>query len=218
MLRSWRGRLPRIGKWPRLCAVGVCLLLALWSALGSKQGNPPRPVQVARVVVAARNLPAGHTIARGDLAVARWPATLRPASARADPRSLIGRRLAGPIDAREPLTPNRIVGRELTHGLAGGLAAVPVSLDDPHTADVVRAGNRVDVLATPRPMEFADSRAPTTGDPPVHTIASGALVLAVLPRIDDAAAELVLAVDSATAVRITRDRPGQVFTVLVQPP
>jgi hypothetical protein len=40
----------------------------------------------------------------------------------------------------------------------------------------------------------------------------------VLPATDQAGAELVLAVDRATAVRITRDSSNHVFTAVVAPP
>jgi hypothetical protein len=52
----------------------------------------------------------------------------------------------------------------------------------------------------------------------VTRVAEHVLVLAVLPGADDAAAEVVLAVDESTAVRITRDRPAQMFTLVVDPP
>jgi Flp pilus assembly protein CpaB len=218
MFGSWRWRLARIGKWPRLCAVGLCLLLALSSALGGKHAAPSRRLETTPVVVAARDLPAGHTLSPRDLAVARWPTRIRPTSATTDPHALIGRRLAGRVAAREALTSSRIVGRDLTYGLAAGLAAVPVSVDDPHTADVVRAGDRIDLLATPRPDDVARAPSRAGSDPPVHTVTSRALVLAVLPGTDTADAALVLAVDAATAARIARDRSRQTFTVVLEPP
>jgi Flp pilus assembly protein CpaB len=215
MFHSLRRRLSLIGKWPRLCAAGICLLLALTSAVGAKRSGDKSAASLP-VVVAAHSLPAGHTLTRGDLTVARWPSGLRPGNARADPADALGQRLAGPVAAREPITASRLVGRDLMSGLTGGLVAAPVTLDDPHGADLVHAGDRVDLLEAPRAPQVAEAAASVP--PQISVVASRALVLAVLPGRDGAAAELVLAVDRATAVRITRDRPGQTFTAIGDPP
>ncbi|HET8583909.1 MAG TPA: SAF domain-containing protein [Jatrophihabitans sp.] len=214
MFGSLRHRLPRLGRVPRLCLAGACLLLALLSATGSKHG--PAPAPSVAVLVAARDLPAGHTLARSDVAVGRWPPELRPAGARAAPAEVVGQRLAGPVRVREPITTSRLVGRDLAAGLGAGQVAVPVPLDDPHAADVVHAGDRVQLLETPRPAD-AGVATPAAASR-VAVVASGALVLAVLPVSGDAGTELVVAADRATAVRITRDRPSQMFAVIVDPP
>src|SRR4051812_50031977 len=88
--------LPRIGRWPRLLVAGTCLLLALASAVGGHQAVDAPAATAQPVVVAARPLPAGHLLARADLALARWPTAGRPAGARSDPSTVAGRRLAGP--------------------------------------------------------------------------------------------------------------------------
>lgn len=208
-------RLGRLGRWPRLLLAGACLLLALLSATGAARQHPPATA-TAPVVVAARDLPAGTTLTARDLAVARWPGELQPTGARGDPAGLLGRRLAGPVAAREPLTPQRLVGNALTRGLGAELVAAPVVLDDPHAADLVHAGDRVTVLATPRAPDVPDVTPPTTTK--VAIVAEHALALAVLPADEQAAAEIVLAVDESTAVRLTRDRPAQMFTLVVDPP
>jgi Flp pilus assembly protein CpaB len=183
--------------------------------MGAERGGGP-PARSVPVVVAAHDLPAGHRLTGADLSIAQWPAALRPSGAQADPVRVAGQRLAGAIRAREAVTTARVLGRGLTAGLSDGSVAAAVTLEDPHVADLVRAGDRVDLLEAPRPPDVVDSAPPT--DPKVSTLASHALVLAVLPRTDDADAEVVLAVDRATAVRITRDRGGQLFTVVVDPP
>jgi pilus assembly protein CpaB len=217
MLRSVRRMLPRFGRTPRLCAAGLCLVLALASTIGAHAQHAAAPASGAvSVVVAASDLPAGHSIARADLRVARWPSSLRPAGARAAPSTLIGRRLAGPVGAGEAVTPARLFGSGLTTGLPRGAVAAAVPLDDPRGADLVRAGDHLDLLETPRPPDI--ETAPANSPPAVSTVASHALVLAVLPRTTDADAEVVLAVDRATAVQIARDRAGQIFAVVADPP
>jgi hypothetical protein len=110
----------------------------------------------------------------------------------------------------------RLVGADLAAGLDPGLVAAPVPLADPHAADLVRAGDRVDLLTGARPPEAVDLAPADAGE--VHTVASRALVLSMLPPTTSANAELVLAVDRATAVRITRNGARQAFTVVVDPP
>jgi pilus assembly protein CpaB len=215
MLHSLRRRLPRIGRTPRLLAAGLCLLLALTSALGARRDAGPAPRSVP-VVVAAHDLPAGHRLGRGDLRVAHWPPALRPSGGAAGARAFIGLRTAGPIRAREPLTSSRVVGTGLTLRLGSGSVAAAVALDDPHTADLVRPGDRVDLLETPRPADV--DAAPARAGPEVATVATDALVLAVLPSTAEADAEVVLAVERATAVRLARDRAAHVFAVVADPP
>jgi pilus assembly protein CpaB len=217
MLRSLRRRLARIGRWPRLIAAGICLVLAVSSALDARRGSSRRGAS-APVVVATRPLPAGHVITRHDIAVRRWPTAVRPGAARAGPSQVLGRRLAGPVTAREPITSTRLLGNDLTTGLHAGEVATPVVVDDAHLSDLVHAGDLVDLIATPR-----------TSDPPaaatatdLTTVARRVVVLAVLPGSADVlaapATELILAVARDTATRITRLRSTQVFTALADPP
>jgi Flp pilus assembly protein CpaB len=208
-------RLPRLGKWPRLLIAAGCLVLALGSALGAKH-DAARSPRSAAVVVAARELPAGHLLARRDVAVARWPPAIRPTGARADPGSVIGQRLAGPVRAREALTTTRLVGADLAAELPGGLVAASVSLADPHAIDLVRAGDHVDLLETAAPPEIADPG--RIGAARVRSVATHVVALAVLPGSAETGPELVLAVDRMTAVRITRDSSSHVFTAVVAPP
>ena len=163
MHRSHRRLLERLGRWPRLAAAGLCLLVAL--ALAVRAPGRRRLMHLTRVVIATAHLPAGHVLRAGDLAVARWPAQLRPAGAAAAVDRLVGTRLAGPLGAREPVTPSRLLGADLTAGLAAGVVATTVSLADPGAADLVHAGDQVDLLATPRPdLEVPDATGP--GPPP----------------------------------------------------
>ena len=214
MFGSIRLRLPRIGKWPRLLLAGTCLLLALGTALSGHKHKPAATRSVA-VVVAAHDMPAGHLLHRSDLAVARWPPGLCPRRVRGDPRQLVGRRLAGPVTAREAITGSRLVSADLAAGLGPGLVAAAVVLADPRADDLVRTGDRVDILATTRPPDIADPQHTTTAL--ISTVARSVRVLAVLPAGETTDAELLVAVDRATAVRITRDSAGQLFTTLVDP-
>jgi pilus assembly protein CpaB len=212
---SLRGRLPRLGRAPRLVLAALCLLLALQSALAART-DPPAGDRGAPVVVAARDLTAGHILTRRDVRVAHWPHELRPTSARADPAQVVGRRLTAAVSTREPITGVRLLGHDLAAGVPAGLVAAPVLLDDPHVVDLVHAGDHVDLLASPRPDGFTESTAYRTAK--VTTVASGVVVLAVFRPSDSSGAEIVLAVDRTVAVTVTRDRTTHLFTVVDVPP
>jgi Flp pilus assembly protein CpaB len=199
-----------------LLLAGCCVLLALASAVNGKTAAKPVGHTVP-VVVAGSDLPAGHQLRRADLTVGRWPPGLRPTGARGDPASLVGRRVAGPIGTGEPVTSTRLIGADLTAGLPRRLVAAAMALGDSHTIDLVRPGDRVDLLEADRPT---DPLAGDASDAPSNVVdlASHVVVLAVLPATESSDAELVVAVDRATAVRITRDSPAHVFTAVVVPP
>ena len=210
-----RHSLPRVGKWPRLLLAGCCVLLALAGSVHSKPAPGAVPHSVP-VVVAAADLPAGRQLARPDLAVVRWPAALRPAGARGDPEQLTGRRLAGPVGAGEVITGTRLIGADLTAGLSPRLVAAAITLGDPQTGDLVRPGDRVDLLEAARPVDPLVGASTSPGE--VADVATHVLVLAVLPATDASDAELVVAVDRDTAMRITRDSQTHLFTAVVVPP
>lgn len=214
MLRL-RRYVPRIGRRPRLLLAGCCVLLALATAVEKKPAAAPLPRTVP-VVVAARALPAGRQLTRADLSVVRWPAQLRPPGARGDPAALAGSRLAGPVGTGEPITGTRLIGADLAAGLPRRLVAAAVTLGDDHASELIRAGDHVDLLEAARPV---DPLAGATPEPPdVTDLATHVTVLAVLPANPSADAELVVAVDRDTAVRITRDTTTHVFTAVVVAP
>ena len=192
------------------------MLLAVASAVNGKPASSRSVAHTVPVVVAAADLPAGHLLVRHDLTVARWPAELRVAAARGDPASLIGRRLAGPVGAGEPITGTRLIGTDLAAGLPHRLVAAAITLGDEHAVELVRPGDRVDLLDTERPIDPLAGG--PTGSSDVTDLATGVSVLAVLPASASSDAELVVAVDRLTAVRITRDSSTHVFTAVVVPP
>jgi Flp pilus assembly protein CpaB len=162
------------------------------------------------VVVAARDLPAGVALSGSDVAVARWPADVVPDGLAPDAGPLVGRMLAGAVRAGEPLTDVRLVGPGLTAQLPPGQVAAPVRLADLAVAALVRAGDRVDVLAA------------LPGEGQAEVVAGEALVLAA-PRtstdgVDRAAGLLVLAVDAGTAARLAAASTTASLTVSLPPP
>jgi Flp pilus assembly protein CpaB len=172
--------------------VGLALVLALRPAPPT---GPPGPVTVP-VVVAATDLTAGTVLGGSDLTVADLPAPLVPDGVSAQGAELTGRVLAAPVRRGEPVTDVRVVGPGLWSQVPAGQVAAPVRLADLAVATLLRAGDRVDVLAT----------APETGA--AELVAAGALVLSAPPGPGpddgisagpDGAGLLVLAVPPETA-------------------
>ncbi|SEK49986.1 Flp pilus assembly protein CpaB [Blastococcus sp. DSM 46786] len=201
---------PRRPRFPLLTArrLGAALLAAL--ALGLALRPAPAPAggaepRGADVVVAATDLAAGTALGRDHLAVVRLPPRAVPDGVVAVPEELVHRVLAGHVRRGEPLTDARLVGAGLTALLPAGQVAAPVRLADLAVAALLRAGDRVDVLAA------------GLGAGPAERVAAGALVLAA-PAGDDGAGLLVLAVDGDTATRLAAAAATATLTVSLPPP
>jgi pilus assembly protein CpaB len=175
-------------------AAGLLAVAALVLALHpSETGTAAAAAETRAVVIAARDLAPGTLLTTADLTVARYPPDLVAGSAAGTPADLLGRVLAAPLRAREPVTDVRLVGAGLTATLPAGEVAAPVRLADLAIASLVRAGDRVDVLATAADQTTAE------------VIAERALVLVASPPDPEETGTtattglLLLAVDGATA-------------------
>lgn len=138
--RGW----PRIMALRRIIAVGLVVLAGAFALrpAGAKESAD------AGVVVATRDLAPGSTLSADDVAVRSLPSTAVPRGALTSTQVAIGRVLAGPVRAGEPLTDVRLVGPADTALTTGDpdSATVPVRLADPDVADLLRPGIRVDVV------------------------------------------------------------------------
>ena len=122
------------------------LLAAALTAVAAAAGlhavaAPPGPT--TRVVVAAHDLPAGAVLTPRDLAAVDLAPDTVPRDVVDDP---VGRILAGPVRAGEPVTDVRLVGPDLVAGLPD-LVAAPVRLPDAAMVDLLRVGDRIDLVA-----------------------------------------------------------------------
>jgi len=96
------------------------------------------------VVTAARSLDGGHTVTADDLTQLALPPHAVPEGAWADPAEVIGRTLAGPLPARQVLTPTSLLRERASRT---STVVAPLPLADPRVARLVEAGDQVDVLA-----------------------------------------------------------------------
>ncbi len=223
MFRSSALRLPRLGRWPRLALAACCLLLAVDSALTAHARSAAPVPATSSVVVAARALPAGHLVSSADVRLAQWPRGIVVAVDLRRRADALGHRVATAVGPGEALSSTRLVGRGLTAGLARGQVAVPVQLADAHAADVLHAGERVDLYALPHDTDGVaapDAGAARQADATV--LATGLAVLAVLPGSDataePAGVELLVAASQPTALRLTRASVSQSVAAVAEPP
>jgi Flp pilus assembly protein CpaB len=190
------------------------LLAALCAAAAVATGvraatAPPLPTTV--VVTAARDLPSGTVLRGEDLrAVDYGPSSVPTGTLQA--RDLIGRTTAGPMRAGEPLTDVRLVRGSLLDGYPGRVLA-PVRVADADSVRLLRAGDRIDLMAADPEGEVADlvaesvpvvavperRRGPDTG---VLATGSGALV--------------VVAVDGSTARRLAQSAVSSYISVVIR--
>ncbi|PZS19844.1 MAG: Flp pilus assembly protein CpaB [Pseudonocardiales bacterium] len=225
MSRSLSALLACLNRWPRRLAVLSCLLLAALSAVDAGGRSPGRergPAVSTRVVVAARDLGVGATLDAHDLTIVTWPRELVPAGAWGQPDRLVGRRLAGPLRKREAVTTTRLVGSDLTAGLTHGEVATLVTTDAGF-ATLIHPGDRVDVLAGP-PDDVQSASPGNTGAAKTLPIlvAKAVTVLAVVPSTDtfggSNSAQVLVATDRVTALRMVALRGRQVLAVTADPP
>lgn len=120
-----------------LAAVAVALLL---------RGDPAGDRVL--VVATAHDLSPGTVLHPDDLRLTPLSADVVPAGALRRIEEAAGHTLAGPARAGEPVTDVRILGPRLGAAAAGvpDARVVPIRLADPEVADLLREGDRVDVL------------------------------------------------------------------------
>jgi len=128
----------------RRLLAAVCVGVAVLAGLRATAAPPPPHVAV---LTAARDLPAGIRLSAGDLEVIRYAEGTAPTSV-VDLRRAVGRTLAAPLRAGEPVTDVRLVGDGLLGGYDGELVAVPVRIPDAEAVDLLRVGDRINLVAT----------------------------------------------------------------------
>jgi pilus assembly protein CpaB len=140
------------------------------------------------VLVAARDLPPGHVLARTDLMRRAIPSDLVPGGVLHDVASAEGRTLSGGSRAGEPVTDVRLASPALTRLTTAddAHAAVPIRLADPAVADLLYPGRKVDVIAAdtgPGRAAVLAERAPVIAIGPAEDRHSkGRLLIVGLPQ------------------------------------
>ncbi len=143
----WRPLLRAIS-WHRRLVAAACVAVAVTAGVQVFRPDPPPQV---RVVVAAAALPGGRVLATSDLSTVDIEPDGAPEKALTNPTELVGRRLAAPVGAGEPITAVRLLGRSLVgdfgRELGGSAVLTPVRVADAGVLVLVHPGDRVDVIA-----------------------------------------------------------------------
>lgn len=182
-LRPTLQRFARTVGWHRRLLAAGLAAAAVALAIEAASPSPPPTVEV---LVAARDLDGGHRLTDDDLTVAHLPPGAVP-SGRVSPADAAGALLAGPVRAGEPITDRRLLGPGLLSGWGPDVVAAPVRVADPGAAGYLRAGDRIDLLAT-----ALDGGAATA------VVAANVPVVALPPATDGALAEGALLMVAAT--------------------
>lgn len=212
-------RLRRALRRRRRLLAAVLLAAAAGTGVAALQPAPPPSAQV---LTAARDLPAGHRLAEGDLRPVALPPEAVPDGA-LSPAAATGGLLASPVRRGEPVTDARLAGPSLLRGAADGELAVPVAVDGPLPAGLVRLGDRVAVLAGPGADALAGA-SPEGGEVLVRSArvllveggeGSGSLLA---PAAGAGGAVAVLALDPAQAARVAGAAGARPLQLALLPP
>jgi pilus assembly protein CpaB len=202
-----------------VAAALVCLALVLALRPPPAATAAPSPTSTVPVVLAGTDLAAGTMLSADLLSRALLPRDVAPTGAFQDAAALAGQVLAAPVRAGEPVTDVRLVGPGLWSSVPEGQVAAPVRLADLAVATLLRAGDRVDVLAATG-EDGVDGAAPS-----VEVVAEAALVLTAPSAVtgdegtgSDGSGLLVLAVAPDTARRLAAAGAGGSLTVTLGRP
>lgn len=189
----------------RAALAGICLVGAVgaWSSAGE-------PVVLTRVSVAARDIPAGAVLSASDVAEGQDSLGLTtPAADR-----LVGEIVRGPVARGEPITESRITpGR--TVATPRGTVVFPLTLADQRIADLLGAGDHVNVLVTPDSLQDDARGSQTIDDVEVLTVPhqDGGLAR---PSLGNSGAVVLLAVSDQQADQLAGIRRSDHVTVAIR--
>ncbi|MBB2986027.1 SAF domain-containing protein [Terracoccus luteus] len=185
--RRRRARRARVRRVVAALLAGSAVLVTL-SALARDRA----PVVGAPTVVAVRAMAAGTVVGADDVEVVSLPVALRPESAMTASSSVVGRTTAAALEAREVLTPPRLVGADLLAGQPAGHVAMTLPVQGASTLGAT-AGSHVDLWATGTGERAVD-------DAVVLAVAGGG---ASAPTFgEQAPATVTLALSSDAAARV----------------
>ncbi|MGU3432070.1 SAF domain-containing protein [Actinomycetes bacterium M1A6_2h] len=144
----WFERSPSRPAWTRSVLVrrSIAAALVILAAVSAFRGDPDR--DRVTVVSAGHDLRPGMVLTESDLTSTRIERTSVPDGATTSSADATGRTVAGPIRSGEILTDVRLLGPRLAGSALSTPDArvVPIRLADPSLANIVQAGDVVDVL------------------------------------------------------------------------
>jgi Flp pilus assembly protein CpaB len=134
-------RIRRLADEHRRLLAAVCAALAVLSALSAVRQTP----RTETILVARHDLASGLVVTPDDIGTVEVPRSAVPDHVLARHRA-VGRRVAGPMRAGEPLTDVRLVGPGSLAGYGAGAVYTTIRVERAD-ASALGAGDRVDVVA-----------------------------------------------------------------------
>ncbi len=119
-----------------------CAGLAVLTGLSAIQQSPDG----VRVLVARHDLASGHLITEGDLRTAVAGSGARP-SHTLTTRQAVGRQVAGPMRAGEPITDYRVLRPDALDGYGPDAVLISIPVPDSSGVTGLQVGDRIDVVA-----------------------------------------------------------------------
>jgi Flp pilus assembly protein CpaB len=189
--------------------------LAVLAAVLTLRGDPG--THRTEVVVAAHDLAPGRTLTAGDLRRVSRPAGTLPAGALHEMATVQGGTLTAAMRDGEVFTDLRVVGPRLAAVVVGGPDAriVPIHLADSGVADILRAGDRVDVVAAEPGADGGRTTPPVLATDAVVVLVAGAEPGTDPPRSRGPSARILLiALDGPHAAAVAAASLRTALTVV----
>lgn len=131
----------RAFRWHRRWFAAIFAAIAVLAGLNAVNA---RTQDLREVVVAARPIDGGTTVAAADLRLARLPDDAIPEGAVSDPAAVIGRTTRAALPGRRVLVEADILGS--SGGVTAGRVALPVQFGTSQAVALLSSGVRIDVL------------------------------------------------------------------------
>jgi len=140
--------------WAFALVAGLATALFVSRYLNARQGGGVVPM--AKIVVAAMDMPLAAKIRPEDVKLLEWPADHLPLGAVRDPKEVVDRILISRLLAGQPVLPGMLAAKNAGNGLAAlippNMRAMAVRVDDVvGVAGFIHPDDRVDVLVTLHP-------------------------------------------------------------------
>ena len=216
------GRPPgrRLGPWlARNRRLAIAFLLCVAAAVAVHQLTPA-PADSVTALAAARDLPAGSSLAPADVAEVQVPPGMIAAGSLQVTAEAAGKQLAAPLRKGQLVTDTQLLGPGLLAGTPPGSAAVPLRMADPSSIQLVSPGQLVNVVLTSANGydQQAASEVLATAVPVLWTSGQGGKTGEWLGT-GETEGLIVVAADPGQAARLAgASTQGKLFFVLVGPP
>jgi pilus assembly protein CpaB len=202
--------------------LGLGLIAVASTGPAHEAANAPPPPVTVRLLMAAREIPAGNLLKPGDLATKEVPITAVPADATMDNederRALIGAMMRRSLAAGEIIRLTDAL-RPGEHGflaavLKGDMRAVTVAIDaTTGTTGLIWLGDRVDLILT---QTIGEQNLPAGRRVVAETVVSDSRIIAIDQRMVEGAANSAASPDAHTVTLEVNKDDAQAVQVAIR--